>query len=170
MFSTPLMLCSSGTATVSSTVCESAPGYVACTWICGGVTFGYSSIASPRSAIRPNRTIRIERTIARIGRRTNRPATARRSAGRGRRRGRTRGRDRRGAERGVERDLVDRDRHARLDLQLPIGDDAVPGGESARDLEQAVRDVLAFEAPLLGDVARADRVDGRHALHEDHRA
>jgi hypothetical protein len=46
MFSTPLISCSSGVATVAATVLASAPGYWARTTILGGAISGYWATGS----------------------------------------------------------------------------------------------------------------------------
>src|SRR3954469_6630684 len=68
MLSTPLICCSIGVATDCSTVCASAPGYVAFTWISGGAMFGNCAVGRLSIATTPMMTIRIAITIATIGR------------------------------------------------------------------------------------------------------
>ena len=68
MFSTPLTCCSMGAATVSATTRAFAPGYVVVTTTVGGVMDGYCSMGSRFTATMPNRTVRMARTFAKIGR------------------------------------------------------------------------------------------------------
>src|SRR6185369_6894216 len=68
MFSTPVIACSSGAATVSATTAGLAPGYSAETTTEGGATSGYSLMGSRCSAMKPARKIMIEITPAKIGR------------------------------------------------------------------------------------------------------
>src|SRR5262249_62157926 len=75
MLSTPLICCSIGAATDFSRVSASAPVYVAWTRISGGAMFGYSEIGSPSTATTPRRTVRIETTIATMGRLTKNRVT-----------------------------------------------------------------------------------------------
>src|SRR6202043_1834685 len=68
MFSTPLICCSSGVATVLETVSADAPGYVVVIWTVGGTISGYCAtgrMASARSPISVSKTLR---TVAKIGR------------------------------------------------------------------------------------------------------
>jgi len=69
MFSTPLIACSSGAATVSAIVFGFAPGYVACTTTVGGTTSGYSLMGSRTMAMRPSSRMMIDSTAAKTGRR-----------------------------------------------------------------------------------------------------
>src|SRR5689334_14755238 len=69
MRSTPLTSCSMGVATDCSTASAEAPGYVAVTRIFGGARNGYCSIESPRITTTPIKRVRIEITMATIGRR-----------------------------------------------------------------------------------------------------
>src|SRR6185369_7929141 len=68
MDSTPLTSCSIGVATDCSTASAEAPGYVAVTRMFGGARNGYCSIESPRMTTTPIKSVRIELTIATIGR------------------------------------------------------------------------------------------------------
>src|SRR5215467_357654 len=68
MRSTPFTSCSMGVATDCSTASADAPGYVAVTRILGGARNGYCSMDSLRRTTIPNITVRIEMTIATIGR------------------------------------------------------------------------------------------------------
>src|SRR5689334_13099163 len=65
---TPLIAFSIGDATVCSSVCAEAPGYVACTVTTGGAISGYCAIGSDRIAARPASTMNVARTIAKTGR------------------------------------------------------------------------------------------------------
>jgi hypothetical protein len=65
--STPFICCSRGVATDCSIVTASAPVYVACSWICGGMTEGNWAIGRPATATRPSTTVRIAMTMATIG-------------------------------------------------------------------------------------------------------
>ena len=67
IFSTPLICCSSGAATVLAIVSAFAPLYVAITLTCGGITSGYSSIGKPLIDIIPAIIIIADRTVAKIG-------------------------------------------------------------------------------------------------------
>src|SRR5512134_3214037 len=68
MSSTPDICCSMGVATDCSTVRESAPVYVVCTWISGGTMLGNWAVGSPVMATRPTIVVRMAITIATIGR------------------------------------------------------------------------------------------------------
>src|SRR4051812_50101374 len=68
MFSTPLISCSIGVATVSAATWALAPGYRADTWIVGGATSGYWAMGSFLRATAPTIRMTIERTVAKIGR------------------------------------------------------------------------------------------------------
>src|SRR3954471_7073753 len=68
MFSTPLTCCSIGAATVSETTWALAPGYWQVTITVGGAIGGYIAMGSAHSAIAPASVIRIDRTVAKIGR------------------------------------------------------------------------------------------------------
>ena len=68
MFSTPLISCSSGAATVSAITFGFAPGYCARTSTDGGTTSGYWLIGSCHMAIAPTRKMTIDSTAAKIGR------------------------------------------------------------------------------------------------------
>src|ERR1022692_2265009 len=68
MLSTPDICCSMGVATDWSTVRASAPGYVAFTWTCGSAILGNCAMGRPDIATIPTITIRMEMTIATIGR------------------------------------------------------------------------------------------------------
>src|SRR5579883_2524912 len=67
-FSTPLIACSSGAATVSEMVLGLAPGYTAFTTTVGGTTSGYSLTGRRVREISPTRKMMIETTPAKIGR------------------------------------------------------------------------------------------------------
>src|ERR1700733_7073405 len=68
MFSTPLICCSIGAATVSATTWALAPAYWQVTWIVGGVISGYWVNGKLTSDISPIRTMTIEMTQAKTGR------------------------------------------------------------------------------------------------------
>ena len=68
MLSTPLTCCSIGVATARSMVSASAPGYIANTRTSGGAMSGNCPTGRPRMVIAPTMTIRIEMTMATIGR------------------------------------------------------------------------------------------------------
>jgi hypothetical protein len=68
MFSTPLISCSMGAATVSATTLALAPGYNAETCTTGGVTSGYWAIGRASKATPPMIVNTIDKTIAKIGR------------------------------------------------------------------------------------------------------
>ena len=68
MFSTPLISCSSGAATVSAITFGLAPGYVARTTTEGGTTSGYWLMGRFHTAIAPVMNTIAERTAAKIGR------------------------------------------------------------------------------------------------------
>src|SRR5678816_3094926 len=68
MRSTPLTSCSIGVATDCSTASADAPGYVPVTRMLGGARKGYCSTDSPRMTTTPTKTVRIEITMATIGR------------------------------------------------------------------------------------------------------
>ncbi len=68
MFSTPVIACSSGAATVSPMTFGLAPGKLARTTTVGGTTSGYSLIGSWNSEMAPAIRINSERTAAKIGR------------------------------------------------------------------------------------------------------
>ncbi len=68
MFSTPVMACSSGAATVSPMTLGLAPGKLARTTTVGGTTSGYSLIGSWNSEIEPAISSTSDSTAAKIGR------------------------------------------------------------------------------------------------------
>src|SRR5208337_2660724 len=68
MLSTPLICCSIGVATACSRVSASAPTYVAITRISGGTISGNWATGRFVIVIAPTITIRIEMTMATIGR------------------------------------------------------------------------------------------------------
>ena len=68
MFSTPVMACSSGAATVSPITLGLAPGKLARTTTVGGTTSGYSLIGSWNSEIEPAINSTSDSTAAKIGR------------------------------------------------------------------------------------------------------
>ncbi|MNO70002.1 hypothetical protein D3C76_608690 [compost metagenome] len=68
MFSTPVMACSRGAATVSPMTLGLAPGKLARTTTVGGTTSGYSLIGNWNSAMAPAIRISSESTAAKIGR------------------------------------------------------------------------------------------------------
>src|SRR5690348_11266210 len=74
MFSTPLISCSSGAATVSAITFGFAPGYCARTMTEGGTTSGYWLIGNFHMAIAPMRKTMIESTAAKVGRSTKKRA------------------------------------------------------------------------------------------------
>src|SRR5688572_20241521 len=81
--STPFISCSMGVATACSAVIASAPTYVVESWIAGGAMSGNCAIGSWTTATTPSSTVRIEITIATIGRRTKKLATAGQLSGAG---------------------------------------------------------------------------------------
>gem|GEM_PF-2367464 len=68
MFSTPVIACSSGAATVSPMTLGLAPGKLARTTTVGGTTSGYSLIGNWNSEIAPAIRISSDSTAAKIGR------------------------------------------------------------------------------------------------------
>jgi hypothetical protein len=68
MFSTPLILSSSGVMTEFNTVCASAPVYDVDTIIVGGAMSGYCSIGRLTSPIVPSSTKNMEITVESTGR------------------------------------------------------------------------------------------------------
>ena len=68
MCSTPLISCSSGSATVSDNTSALAPGKYVLTATVGGVMLGVCSTGRPGSATRPRMTMTMEMTAAKIGR------------------------------------------------------------------------------------------------------
>src|SRR3979490_3004562 len=68
MFSTPLICCSSGAATVAATMSALAPGYCPLTRTTGATISGYCAIGSRPTATAPTMTKTIETTAAKIGR------------------------------------------------------------------------------------------------------
>src|SRR5271154_950713 len=68
MLSTPDICCSIGVATDCATVWASAPVKLPMTWICGSAIFGNWEVGSPSIDTMPAMTIKIEITIATIGR------------------------------------------------------------------------------------------------------
>ncbi|MDT4818085.1 hypothetical protein FQZ97_511730 [compost metagenome] len=68
MFSTPVMACSSGAATVSPITLGLAPGKLARTTTVGGTTSGYSLIGNWNSEMAPPIRISSDSTAAKIGR------------------------------------------------------------------------------------------------------
>ena len=68
MFSTPVIACSRGAATVSPMTLGLAPGKLARTTTVGGTTSGYSLIGSWNSAMLPAINVSNESTAAKIGR------------------------------------------------------------------------------------------------------
>src|ERR1700676_3010870 len=77
MFSTPLICCSMGAATVSETTWAFAPGYWQVTWIVGGVISGYWEIGRLIKDISPISTMMIEITQANTGRSMKKRANTR---------------------------------------------------------------------------------------------
>jgi hypothetical protein len=67
MFSTPLMACSSGVATVRATTSAAAPGYEAVIWTVGGTMFGYCATGRNAAAASPNTMMKILITAANRG-------------------------------------------------------------------------------------------------------
>src|SRR5258708_9347444 len=67
MFSTPLICCSSGVATVLETVSADAPGYVVVIWTVGGTISGYCATGRMASAPSPINVTKTLRTVAKIG-------------------------------------------------------------------------------------------------------
>src|SRR6202011_5007943 len=68
MFSTPLISCSGGVATVRATVSADAPGYVVVTWTVGGTTSGYCATGRIARAPSPSSVTNMLRTAAKRGR------------------------------------------------------------------------------------------------------
>src|SRR6516164_10468857 len=68
MFSTPLICCSSGVATVRATVSAEAPGYDVVTFTVGGTISGYWAIGRIASAPRPSDVTKTLSTVAKRGR------------------------------------------------------------------------------------------------------
>ncbi|MNF32812.1 hypothetical protein D3C84_136110 [compost metagenome] len=68
MFSTPVMACSNGAATLSPMTLGLAPGKLARTTTVGGTTSGYSLIGSWNSEMLPAIRISSDSTAAKIGR------------------------------------------------------------------------------------------------------
>src|SRR5437588_11748838 len=68
MFSTPLICCSMGAATVSATTWALAPGYDADTSTVGGAISGYWATGNVNSAMLPPRVMTMDSTEAKIGR------------------------------------------------------------------------------------------------------
>src|ERR1700692_1667688 len=68
MFSTPLICCSIGVATVAATTSALAPGYCPVTLMVGGAISGYCAIGSRENDTPPRITNTIETTAAKIGR------------------------------------------------------------------------------------------------------
>src|SRR4051794_4122959 len=77
MRSTPFTSCSMGVATDCSTASAEAPGYVPVTRMLGGARNGYCSTERPRVMTSPSMTVRMEMTMATIGRRMKKFATPR---------------------------------------------------------------------------------------------
>ena len=69
MFSTPLISCSIGVATVSASTFGFAPGYTARTTTVGGAISGYCAMGNWNAAMPPTSTMTMDRTAAKIGRR-----------------------------------------------------------------------------------------------------
>src|SRR5258706_13427997 len=67
MFSTPLMACSSGVATVRATTSAEAPGYAVVIWTVGGTMFGYWATGRDAAAANPNTMMEILMTAAQRG-------------------------------------------------------------------------------------------------------
>src|SRR6267142_1334942 len=65
---TPLICCSMGVATDCSIVCASAPTKVVCIWTSGGAMLGNCETGSVARVIAPTITVRMEITIATMGR------------------------------------------------------------------------------------------------------
>src|ERR1700749_3272349 len=68
MFSTPLICCSIGVATVAATTSALAPGYCPETLMIGGAISGYCATGSRENDTPPRITNTIETTAAKIGR------------------------------------------------------------------------------------------------------
>src|ERR1700739_533109 len=68
MFSTPLICCSIGVATVEATTSALAPGYWPVTVMIGGAISGYCATGSRAKLTAPRITNTIETTAAKIGR------------------------------------------------------------------------------------------------------
>src|SRR5258706_8884854 len=68
MFSTPLISCSRGAATVSEMTLGVAPAYVVRTTTVGGTTSGYSEIGSLNMQIAPTIKVITDKTAANTGR------------------------------------------------------------------------------------------------------
>ena len=68
MFSTPLIASSRGAATVAASVSALAPGKLALITTVGGAISGYSDTGKPGYDTSPTMTIRIDKTLPKIGR------------------------------------------------------------------------------------------------------
>src|ERR1700745_2489685 len=68
MFSTPLICCSSGVATVRATVSADAPGYTVVIVTVGGTIPGYCATGNTSRAPSPRSVTNVLRTIAKRGR------------------------------------------------------------------------------------------------------
>src|SRR5882724_3973315 len=68
MFSTPLICCSSGVATVRDTVSADAPGYTVVICTVGGTISGYCATGRIASAPRPRSVMKALSTVAKRGR------------------------------------------------------------------------------------------------------
>src|SRR5260221_10974720 len=68
MFSTPLICCSSGVATVRDTVSADAPGYTVVICTVGGTISGYCATGRIASAPSPSSVTKALRTVAKRGR------------------------------------------------------------------------------------------------------
>src|SRR5215468_1105381 len=68
MFSTPLICCSSGVATVRATVSADAPGYTVVICTVGGTISGYCATGNTSRAPSPRSVTNVLRTIAKRGR------------------------------------------------------------------------------------------------------
>src|SRR6267142_4714687 len=68
MFSTPLICCSSGVATVRDTVSADAPGYTVVICTVGGTISGYCATGRIASAPKPSSVTKALSTVAKRGR------------------------------------------------------------------------------------------------------
>src|SRR5688572_22766876 len=173
--STPFISCSMGVATACSAVTASAPTYVVESWIAGGAMSGNCAIGSWTIVTRPSITMRMEITIATIGRRTKKDATGSapgclrsglcRSGGVGGGGSRLR---RRAGQLGRRR--LGRHLHARPHLLEAFDDDALAGGEPLRHHLERSPAHAGRDRAQLDRVVRADDRELRHALELLHRS
>src|SRR6185437_355292 len=165
----PDSCCSIGAATAFATSCAVAPGYTAVTCTTGGVMLGYRSMGSECSEKAPSRTIAIEMTAAKMGRRTKKYLISgplvmgadpqRRARGRGQYRVTAR------RTSGVgRRHVCDRVHgRARHDLLNPVHHDAIAGAQPAADEPLPADERVALDVADARLVGRVDDVHERAA-------